>query len=155
MLTRLLALLALLIALPLALAVPGCKSKAKTPAGEKVSMPFTGNKYETNNRFFRGTGTGVSTNQSIARSKADLDAKSVEHADTSSPDQTYYVGSENRYDYFVIRSGTGGRSRLYRVSALERVVTNKFLVTKDEAEWRGYTATARKDGSADETPAAR
>ena len=38
-------------------------------------MPFTGSKYESTNRFFRGTGTGVSVKQNIARSKADLDAK--------------------------------------------------------------------------------
>lgn len=66
---------ALLLALPLALSLPSCKSKAKSVAGDKVAMPFTGNKYESNNRFFRGTGTGVSSNQSIARSKSDLDAK--------------------------------------------------------------------------------
>ena len=64
---------ALLSSLFLAASLPGCKSKS--PAGEKVNMPFTGNKYESNNRFFRGTGTGVSVKQNIARSKADLDAK--------------------------------------------------------------------------------
>ena len=53
--------------------VPACKSKS--PAGEKVKMPFDGGKYESNNRFFRGTGTGVSVKQNIARSKSDLDAK--------------------------------------------------------------------------------
>jgi len=57
----------------LAFSLPACKSSS--PAGEKVKMPFTGNKYESNNRFFRGTGTGVSVKQNIARSKADLDAK--------------------------------------------------------------------------------
>ncbi len=60
----------------LALAVfslSACKSTS--PAGEKVKMPFTGSKYESNNRWFRGTGTGVSVKQNIARSKADLDAK--------------------------------------------------------------------------------
>lgn len=56
-----------------ALSLPACKSSG--PAGEKVKMPFDGNKYESNNRFFRGTGTGVSVKQNIARSKADLDAK--------------------------------------------------------------------------------
>lgn len=56
-----------------AAALPACKSKS--PAGDKVKMPFTGGKYESNNRFFRGTGTGVSTKQNIARSKSDLDAK--------------------------------------------------------------------------------
>ncbi len=57
----------------LAFALPACKSSH--PAGDKVKMPFTGNKYESNNRFFRGTGMGVSSKQNIARSKADLDAK--------------------------------------------------------------------------------
>jgi hypothetical protein len=56
-----------------AFALPACKSTS--PAGDKVKMPFTGSKYESNNRFFRGTGSGVSVKQNIARSKADLDAK--------------------------------------------------------------------------------
>lgn len=54
-------------------ALASCKSTS--PAGDKVKMPFTGSKYESNNRWFRGTGTGVSVKQNIARSKADLDAK--------------------------------------------------------------------------------
>ncbi len=54
----------------------GCKGGKKiTSAGTKVEMPFTGSKYESNNRFFRGTGVGVSTAQNISRSKSDLDAK--------------------------------------------------------------------------------
>lgn len=57
----------------LAFSLPACKSKS--PAGEKVKMPFTGSKYESNNRFFRGTGSGVSVKQNIARGKADIDAK--------------------------------------------------------------------------------
>lgn len=44
--------------------------------GKKVNEPFQGNAYESNNRFFRGTGKGSSTQDNIARSKADLDAKS-------------------------------------------------------------------------------
>lgn len=67
------------IHVPLALAalaicaLSACKSN--NPAGEKVKMPFTGSKYESNNRFFRGTGSGVSAKQNIARGKADIDAK--------------------------------------------------------------------------------
>lgn len=34
-----------------------------------------GNAYESNNRFWRGTGKGSSSQDNIARSKADLDAK--------------------------------------------------------------------------------
>ena len=69
--------LGLLTAASLLLAVPGCKGSQKktTAAGTKVEMPFTGNKYESNNRFFRGTGMGVSVKQNIARSKSDLEAK--------------------------------------------------------------------------------
>ncbi len=44
--------------------------------GKKVHEPFTGNAYESNNRFFRGTGKGESSADNIARSKADLEAKS-------------------------------------------------------------------------------
>ena len=68
--------LALIALTTLLLTVPGCKGGSKTTAaGTKVEMPFTGNKYESNNRFFRGTGTGVSVKQNIARSKSDLEAK--------------------------------------------------------------------------------
>lgn len=45
--------------------------------GKKVKEPFQGSAYESNNRFFRGTGKGVSTQDNIARGKADLDAKSL------------------------------------------------------------------------------
>jgi len=44
--------------------------------GKKVNEPFQGNAYESNNRFFRGTGKGSSSQDNIARSKADLEAKS-------------------------------------------------------------------------------
>ncbi len=55
--------------------LPACKSNKPTAAGVKVEMPFTGSKYQSNNRFFRGTGVGGSAVQNIARSKSDLDAK--------------------------------------------------------------------------------
>ncbi|MEO8067454.1 MAG: hypothetical protein ABI599_07175 [Flavobacteriales bacterium] len=56
-------------------AFSGCRSKTAGPAGVKVDMPFTGSNYESNNRWFRGTGIGTSAKQNIARSKSDLDAK--------------------------------------------------------------------------------
>lgn len=43
--------------------------------GKKVKEPFQGNAYESNNRFWRGTGKGASSQDNIARSKADIDAK--------------------------------------------------------------------------------
>lgn len=43
--------------------------------GKKVKEPFTGNAYESNNRFFRATGKGESSQDNIARGKADIEAK--------------------------------------------------------------------------------
>src|SRR5688500_8581128 len=45
------------------------------PMGQKVKEPFQGNAYESNNRFFRATGKGVSSQDNIARGKADIEAK--------------------------------------------------------------------------------
>lgn len=64
----------MLLLVALAFAMPSCAKKT-SPAGVKVKQPFSGNAYESNNRFFRGKGQGVSVKQNIARSKADLDAK--------------------------------------------------------------------------------
>ena len=46
-----------------------------SPMGEKVKEPFTGNKYESNGRYFRSVGKGDSSDENIAKSKADLQAK--------------------------------------------------------------------------------
>lgn len=43
--------------------------------GKKVKEPFSGRAYESNNRFFRGTGKGESSQDNIARGKADIEAK--------------------------------------------------------------------------------
>src|SRR6187455_2769033 len=51
-------------------------SCASSPLGKKVKEPFQGNAYESNNRFFRGTGKGASSQDNIARGKADIEAKS-------------------------------------------------------------------------------
>jgi hypothetical protein len=48
---------------------------ASGPLGKKVKEPFQGNAYESNNRFFRGTGKGTSSQDNIARGKADIEAK--------------------------------------------------------------------------------
>jgi hypothetical protein len=50
-------------------------SCASGPLGSKVKEPFTGNTYESNNRFFRATGKGESAKDNVARSKADIEAK--------------------------------------------------------------------------------
>lgn len=45
--------------------------------GKKVNEPFTGNKYESNNNWFRAVGKGTSVKDNIAKSKADMDAKTI------------------------------------------------------------------------------
>jgi hypothetical protein len=50
-------------------------SCASGPLGKKVNEPFTGSAYESTNRFFRGTGKGESSQDNIARGKADIEAK--------------------------------------------------------------------------------
>jgi hypothetical protein len=54
------------------IALSGCLSGG---LGKKVNEPFQGNAYESNNRFFRSTGKGVSSKENIARGKADIEAK--------------------------------------------------------------------------------
>lgn len=43
--------------------------------GKKVKEPFSGSKYESNNRFFRSSGKGSSSKDNIAKGKADIEAK--------------------------------------------------------------------------------
>lgn len=51
----------------------GCGSSSQL--GDRVKEPFQGSKYESNNRFFRSVGKGVSSRDNIARGRADIDAK--------------------------------------------------------------------------------
>jgi len=48
---------------------------ANGPLGKRVREPFRGNAYESNNRFFRATGKGESSQDNIARGRADIEAK--------------------------------------------------------------------------------
>lgn len=50
-------------------------SCSNSPFGKKVREPFRGNAYESNNRWFRGTGKGESSQDNIALGKADIAAK--------------------------------------------------------------------------------
>lgn len=58
----------------LAVALFSCSQK---PFGTKVKEPFTGNAYESNARFWRASGKGVSSQDNIAKGKADIDAKAA------------------------------------------------------------------------------
>ena len=45
------------------------------PFGKKVKEPFQGNKYESNAKYFRAVGKGVSRDENIAKKKASHEAK--------------------------------------------------------------------------------
>lgn len=63
---------AILLSLSLSVFLVQCGSK---PHGKRVKEPFQGSQYESNNRFFRATGKGVSNSENVARGKADIQAK--------------------------------------------------------------------------------
>ena len=71
-------------------------------------------------------------------SKDGLDERRMENAALSVPDQTYYIGSEGGYDYFVIRKGSGGATHRYRVRKSQEAVNNRFSRTQNEKDWREY-----------------
>src|SRR5688572_7636255 len=50
-------------------------SCASSPFGTKVKEPFQSDAYMSNNRFWRASGKGSSSQDNIARGKADIDAK--------------------------------------------------------------------------------
>ena len=55
----------------------GVASCSSNQYGKKVKEPFQGSKYQSNNNWFRAVGKGSSSQDNIAKSKADLDAKTV------------------------------------------------------------------------------
>ena len=57
--------------------IMGIASCSSNQYGKKVKEPFQGSKYESNNNWFRAVGKGISTQDNIAKSKADLDAKTT------------------------------------------------------------------------------
>lgn len=88
-----------LLFLSLAISFAACSSSS--PMGKKVKEPFTGSKYESNNRFFRGTGKGESVKDNIARSKSDLEAKNqlAAQVNTTMKNVTdQYLGSTENVD---------------------------------------------------------
>lgn len=58
----------------LCLVMAACSS---SQLGKRVREPFQGSAYESNNRFFRSTGKGESSQDNIARGKADIEAKAM------------------------------------------------------------------------------
>lgn len=89
--------------------------------GAQVKEPFTGNKYESNNRYFRATGKGSSSKDAIAQSKAEMDARTglAQQLQT-----TIQVVTDN---YSKDVQGAHVNEAIERFETLVREVTNTTL----------------------------
>lgn len=106
-----------LISLFLSLFLFSC---ANTP-GKKVKEPFSGSKYQSNNRFFRATGNGDSKNQNIAKGKAMTNAKT---------NLAGMVRSNMRRvaDVYIAETGNGEASDLgEKFESLSREIINQDI----------------------------
>ena len=57
--------------------IAGLLWSCSSPEGTQVKMPFSGKKYMSDARHFRGVGMGQSANLNIAKSKAELESRKV------------------------------------------------------------------------------
>ncbi len=89
--------------------------------GTQVKEPFTGNKYESNNRYFRATGKASSSKDAIAQSKAEMDARTglAQQLQT-----TIQVVTDN---YSKDVQGAHVNEAIERFETLVREVTNTTL----------------------------
>lgn len=95
----------------------GCSN----PLGKTVKEPFTGSKYESNNRYYRSTGKGSSKMDNVAQSQAELRARQQ----LAQQVQTYFEVVTDDYQ----RSTTGEHvdDAMNRFETLAREITNTKL----------------------------
>ena len=95
----------------------GCSN----PLGKAVKEPFTGSKYESNNRYYRSTGNGSSKMDNVAQSQAELRARQQ----LAQQVQTYFEVVTDDYQ----RSTTGEHvdDAMNRFETLAREITSAKL----------------------------
>ena len=93
-----------LLLLAPALFLGSCKSGKQY--GKKVNDPFTGNKYESTNKYWRAVGKGTSSKDNIARKKADVDAKGYLAGQVN-------VTMKELSDAYMAQSETGEAGEVY------------------------------------------
>lgn len=89
--------------------------------GKEIKEPFSGSKYESNNRYFRATGKATSTKDAIAQSKAEMQARTglAQQLQT-----TIQVVTDN---YSKDVQGAHVNEAIERFETLVREVTNTTL----------------------------
>ncbi len=104
-----------------AVAIVLASCKGTSPLGEKVKEPFSGNKYESSGRYFRGKGKGESQDDNVAKNKADLQAKK---------ELAQQVGTTMKVvtDQYLAENATNSGSEINdKFQSLIREVTNTEL----------------------------
>ena len=99
------------------LVITGCSN----PLGKSVKEPFSGSKYESNNRYYRSTGNGLSKMDNVAQSQAELRARQQ----LAQQVETYFEVVTDDYQ----RSTTGDHvdDAMNRFETLAREITNTKL----------------------------
>jgi len=112
------------------IAISSCKSTSTL--GEEVKEPLSGSKYESNNRWFRSVGKGVSVKDNIAESKADLDAKTELASQVN-------VTMKNVSDQYSSETGFGDNTEITeKFQSLSRQVMSTELADLRKIDQKKY-----------------
>jgi hypothetical protein len=103
----------------LTLSTTSCK-RFKAP-GEEVTGPFSGSKYQSNNRFFRGTGQATSMDANTSKTRSMANAKARLAGTVSTTMRT--VGDE----YIQEKGITNAGEFMERYEVLSREVVNQTI----------------------------
>lgn len=108
----------LLLMLPLSfILLTGCSN----PLGKTVKEPFSGSKYESNNRYYRSTGKGTSKMDNVAQSQAEMRARQQ----LAQQVQTYFEVVTD--DYQRTTTGEHVDDAMNRFETLAREITSTKL----------------------------
>ena len=95
----------------------GCSN----PLGKTIKEPFSGSKYESNNRFYRSTGKGTSKMDHVAQSQAEMRARQQ----LAQQVQTYFEVVTD--DYQRTTTGEHVDDAMSRFETLAREITSAKL----------------------------
>ena len=125
--------------------IGGCKSKEKTPAGEKeVAVPCSGPDFFTNNKVFRGNSIGESMDQVTSKKKALTNARNELAQAINTTVKTVtdnYVNSRelNRKEELEQRFESLNREVVDQTLTGVRTICEKLVQTK-EGNYKTYIA---------------
>ncbi len=128
-----------------AVLISGCKSKEKTPAGEReVTVPCSGPDFFTNNKVFRGNSIGESMDQVTSKKKALTNARNELAQAINTTVKTVtdnYVNSRelNRQEELEQRFESLNREVVDQTLSGVRTICEKLVQTKD-GNYKTYVA---------------